>query len=335
VRAGWAVILDPGTHPSDDPHPLVVTANRWAGRLSMTDFPIAVQPLGRVRLPKRLNHRSPQERRDIASSIHALGLSDDAPRRRRADDGTEPDTEVAGIRDALRRHPCHQCPDREEHARWAERHARLQREVDGLRRRIEGRTDSLGRMFDLICRLLTDRGYLAEDEATPAGRQLSRIWSESDLLIAECLRAGVWTGLDAAELAAVCAAVVYEARRDDTVAPKLPAGKVRDSLAETVRLWAVISEIEAGHGLPTTREPDLGFVWASYRWAKGEPLDRVLTSIASHGPEMPAGDFVRWMRQLLDLLEQLSRADAIEPSIRNTAAAAVVAIRRGVIAQQV
>jgi ATP-dependent RNA helicase HelY len=96
-----------------------------------------------------------------------------------------------------------------------------------------------------------------------------------------------------------------------------------------------LSEAEADRGLPLTREPDLGFVWASYRWAKGDSLDRVLNSVAANGPAMPAGDFVRWMRQLLDLLEQLSRADAIPAGIRNTAAAACAAIRRGVIAQQI
>jgi ATP-dependent RNA helicase HelY len=128
--------------------------------------------------------------------------------------------------------------------------------------------------------------------------------------------------------------MVYEARREDPAAPKLPGGAVREALASTVRLWGEISEREAEYGLPLTREPDLGFVWASYRWARGDSLDRVLNSIADNGSPLPAGDFVRWMRQLLDLLEQLSRADAIEPGMRATAAAACSALRRGVIAQQ-
>ena len=75
-------------------------------------------------------------------------------------------------------------------------------------------------------------------------------------------------------------------------------------------------------------------MWASYRWAKGDSLDRVLSSMSDDGTGLPAGDFVRWMRQLLDLLEQLARADAIDPGIRATAAAACTALRRGVIAQQ-
>ena len=129
--------------------------------------------------------------------------------------------------------------------------------------------------------------------------------------------------------------MVYEARRDEPAAPKLPSGRIRLALTETVRMWGELSLREAEYGLPTTREPDLGFVWASYRWAKGDSLDRVLNTMAADGSPLPAGDFVRWMRQLLDLTEQLSRADAIDPDVRATAAAACVALRRGVIAQQI
>ncbi|MDT4973542.1 MAG: ATP-dependent helicase HelY [Pseudonocardiales bacterium] len=344
-RAGLAIVLDPGVHPRDDPHPMVVTESRWAGRLSMLDFPSAVDVLGRVRVPKNVNHRSPQERRDLASSLRALNLPD-APRGRRSGPkGTGDDDEVLRLRRALRAHPCHQCPDREQHARWAERHARVQREIEGLRRRIEGRTTSLGRTFDLICRLLDDRGYLAAasaatsgaaDETTGPGRQLARIWSEADLVVAECLRAGAWDGLDPAELAAVVSTLVYEARRDERPADRMPSPAVREALATTVRIWAQLAEDAAELGLPQSREPELGFVWAIYRWARGERLDTVLTAAAETGAELSAGDFIRWCKQVLDLLEQLAAAPAAgggRPAIAGPARAAAQAIRRGVVAQ--
>jgi ATP-dependent RNA helicase HelY len=335
-RAGLAIILDPGTSPIADAHPTVLTEDRWAGRVSMLDFPVPAQVLGKVKVPKHFNHRSPAARRDLASSIRNLRIYDEPTGRRKARSTAADDRELADLRAQLRSHPSHGCADREEHARWAERYVRLQRETEALRRKAEGRTHSLSRTFDRVCAMLSERGYLdpTGDAITDAGRQLSRIWSESDLLIAECLRGGVWSGLNAAELASVCSAMVYEARRDDPSAPKIPQGAVREALAETVRLWGEISEREAEYGLPVTREPDLGFVWASYRWARGDSLDRVLNSMADNGSPLPAGDFVRWMRQLLDLLEQLSRANAIDPGIRSTAAAACAALRRGVIAQQ-
>jgi ATP-dependent RNA helicase HelY len=335
-RAGLAVILDPGISPIADTRPMVLTQDRWAGRLSMIDFPTAAEVLGTVKVPKHFNHRSPAARRDLASSIRNLRIYDEPNRgRRKFRSAAGDDAELSDLRSAMRAHPCHACHEREDHARWAERFTRLQRETDALRRKAEGRTHSLSRTFDRVCAMLTERGYLEEDTATEAGRQLSRIWSESDLLITECLRSGAWSGLNAAELAAVCSAMVYEARRDDPAAPKLPQGAVREALASTVRLWGEISEREAEYGLPITREPDLGFVWASYRWARGDSLDRVLSSMADDGSTLPAGDFVRWMRQLLDLLEQLARADAVPSAMRTTAAAGVAALRRGVIVQQV
>jgi len=339
-RAGLAVVLDPGASPIADPRPLVLTEDHWAGPVTLLDFAHPVQVLGRLPVSKHFNHRSAAARKDLASSIRNLRIADDGGSgRRRNRNAAADDVELVELRAALRAHPCHGCHDREEHARWAERASRLRRENDTLRRRAEGRTNSLSRTFAQVCALLTERGYMnpaAEtgEKITTAGRQLSRIWSESDLLIAECLRRGAWAGLSAAELAGVCSAMVYEARRDEPAAPRLPNGPIRTALQDTLRLWGEVSELEATHDLPLSREPDLGFVWASYRWAKGDSLDRVLSSMSDDGTGLPAGDFVRWMRQLLDLLEQLSRADAIDPGIRATAAAACSALRRGVIAQQ-
>ena len=342
-RAGLAVVLDPGVDPRDDPRPLVVTEGRWSGRLSLVDFPNSVDVLGTVRVPKHVNHRSPQERRDLASSLRALDLPDARPdtarsgRRSDAADVTaDEDAEITRLRRALRAHPAHQCTDREQHARWGERHSRLARENDGLRSRIEGRTGSLGRTFDRICGLLDDRGYLAGDESTPAGRQLARIWSEADLLASECLRAGAWDDLDPAELAAVVSTLVYEARREELFVDRMPTPAVRDALAATTLIWAQLRDDEAERQLATSREPELGFVWAIYRWARQERLDAVLGAVAERGNELPAGDFIRWCKQVLDLLEQLAGAPAAaggRSPVAATARTAATLIRHGVVAQ--
>src|SRR5207237_6867282 len=68
-RAGLAVVLDNGTAGFGEPRPLVLTEDRWAGRISSGDFGEPVEPLTRVRVPKHFNHRSPQERRDLAASV--------------------------------------------------------------------------------------------------------------------------------------------------------------------------------------------------------------------------------------------------------------------------
>ncbi len=261
-------------------------------------------------------------------------------RRRTAGD----DEELQSLRRQLRRHPCHACPDREEHARWAERRARLERDTAALREKVANRTGSLARTFDRVCALLRDRGYLAGDSAagdsavrpggaggsavadgsgvadgsavadrsagsgvTPAGRTLSRIWSEADLLVAECLRQGVWEGLDPAELVAAVSVVVYEARRGRlTTGSPCRADRSRTRSAPPSIALVGARGDRGGAGLQLTREPDLGFVWPIYRWARGESLTKVLASAAE--AEMPAGDFVRWARQVVDLLGQIAEA---------------------------
>ncbi|GGK42538.1 ATP-dependent RNA helicase [Pilimelia terevasa] len=333
-RAGLAVVLDPGTAHLGDPRPMVLTEDRWAGRLSSADFVSPVAVLDRLPVPRNFQARSPAARRDLAAALRRL----DVPRRtgRRGGRSRAGDDEVlAGLRGQLRRHPCHACADREEHARWAERRHRLDRDTQSLRDKVAHRTNSLARTFDRVCAVLAERGYLAPDgdggqAVTDAGRMLSRIWTETDLLAAECVRAGVWDGLPPADLAAAVSILVYEARRESEDRVSLPRGAVADAVEATLRLWGEVRALEGRHGLELTREPDLGFVWPVYRWARGEPLAKVL---ASHPDgDMPAGDFVRWTRQVLDLLGQVTEAAGASPGLRAAAREAMGAVRRGVLA---
>ena len=327
-RPGLAVVIDPhGGGSAGDPHPVVLTGERQVKRLSVVDFPTPVETLTRVRLPKGFNPRSPQSRRDLAATVRNLGLEAAAGRPKRDRSAAADDTEIARLRAAIRQHPCHGCADREEHARWAERHDRLRRDTDQLERRVESRTNTIARMFDRVCSMLESLGYLTGDAVTPAGRTLARIYSEADLVIAEALRTGMWDDLDAAELASVCSALVYEARRDDDPTPRLPSGRVRTALTDLSRLWASLKSAERDAHLDFLREPDAGFAWAAWRWARGEPLDQVLLDTGQ-----APGDFVRWMKQLIDLLDQIVDAAAPESSVGKTARIAVVAVRRGVVA---
>ncbi|HEU4424210.1 MAG TPA: helicase-related protein, partial [Pilimelia sp.] len=332
-RAGLAVVLDPGTDGFGEPRPLVLTEDRWAGRISAGDFPSEVQALARVRVPKHFNHRSPAARRDLAATLRNADVDRTAGRRGGRPRGDGQDAEVAELRARLRAHPCHACDQREEHARWAERRWRLERETEALRAKVAGRTGSLAKTFDRVCGLLAERGYLAGDgEVTARGRMLARIWTEADLLVAECLRRGVWDELAPAELAAAVSVVLYEARRESDERASLPRGPVEDAVDATVKIWAELEADEAARGLELTREPDLGFVWPIYRWARGEALTKVLASGHTADGDMPAGDFVRWARQVVDLLDQLAKATGADPRLRETARQAIASVNRGVLA---
>ncbi|WP_405740159.1 DEAD/DEAH box helicase [Streptomyces sp. NBC_01525] len=342
--AGLALVLDPGMpsgrtdrqrgfEAQDGPRPLVLTAERQVKRLAAMDFPVPVEALDRMRIPKSFNARSPQSRRDLASSLrtkagHCVPSRHRKPRAEAADD-----REIARLRKEIRAHPCHGCDEREDHARWAERYHRLLRDTRQLERRIEGRTNTIARTFDRICALLTELDYLEADTVTDEGRRLARLYGELDLLASECLREGVWEGLGPAELAACASALVFEARQaDDAVAPKLPSGQVRDALAEMVRIWGRLDALEEDHKINQAegvgqREPDLGFAWAAYRWASGFGLDEVLSEA-----EMPAGDFVRWCKQLIDVLGQIAVAAPPGGTVARTARKAVDGVLRGVVA---
>ena len=157
------------------------------------------------------------------------------------------------------------------------------------------------------------------------------LFRSSDLLVAECLRRGVWDDLDAPELAAVVSAVVYEARRENDDVAVVPEGPVTEALSATTRIWGEIVEDERRHRIPTTREPDLGIVSAVHRWARGQSLGSVLAAAGTGSSPAPAGDFVRWCRQVIDLLDQVRVAADGGPRAQ-VAAEAVGALRRGVVA---
>ena len=363
-RIGVAVVLE-RAREGDDPRPLVLTEHRWAGRISSADYPGGGKPLGTMTLPKRVEHRNPKARRDLAAALRSAAAGLQRPSsRHRGGSSAEPDIdpELAALRDRMRAHRAHSMPDREDKARLAERYLRIERDNEQLRTKIAAATNSLANTFDRIVVLLTERGYITEAPrdhghpgqpggqeaaevpasaaAPPAvtddGRLLARIYSESDLLVAECLRAGVWEGLDAAELAAALSSVLYESRRDAYSAPDgadIPTSALRRALNQTRQLWSELRTDEQRHRLPQSREPDDGFVSAVYRWASTGDLAATLAAsdTAGSGTSMPAGDFVRWCRQVLDLADQVRNA-APSPALRATAKRAINDVRRGVVA---
>ena len=92
-------------------------------------------------------------------------------------------------------------------------------------------------------------------------------------------------------------------------------------------LWFELHDLETRHGLDVTRRPDAGLVDATYRWARGANLLQVLTHA-----DITAGDFVRWVRQVIDLLGQVAQALPPGDPIRATANEAADLLNRGVIA---
>jgi len=236
---------------------------------------------------------------------------------------------IAELRKRMKAHPCQACAEREAHSRWAERWWRLKRETEQLSSQIRGRTGAVAQVFDRVTDVLLELGYLETQEgvvtvAAP-GRSLRRIYGERDLLVAECLRRGTWNDLDAPSLAAVISTLVFEPRREEAGERNLPRGHFRAAMEATGELWAQLSDLEAEHRLADSNPPSTGLALATQLWARGGQLDAVLREA-----DLAAGDFVRWMKQAIDLLDQISIV--ADGPLGRTARSAIDGIRRGIVA---
>ena len=116
-------------------------------------------------------------------------------------------------------------------------------------------------------------------------------------------------------LAAALSTLVYEARRpEDVVSPRVPGGDTQRAVDDLERLWRELSAVEREHRLDFLRRPDAGLAWAAYRWAEGDDLAEVLDE-----SDLTAGDFVRWVKQLIDLCGQVADAAGAARSARTPA----------------
>lgn len=337
---GPAIVLS-ADHGSREPRPAILTLDNQLRRIGTDDLDGPISPVTRIRIPKAFNAKVPKSRRDLASSArNALRENRPLPpgQNRNDDFGKaaalpDQDRRITELRRALRSHPCHGCSEREDHARWAERWWKLRRETDVLARQIQGRTNTIAKTFDRVCEVLSKYGYLepsAEGALTISrdGQRLRRIYGEKDLLISQSLRLGAFNDLDAVEIAALASVLVYQAKREDRgLRPRMPSVALETSVDLVVHEWSALEDVEEASKLPLTGEPELGLVWPMYKWARGRHLQDVL-----NGTDLAAGDFVRWVKQVVDLLDQLAKIPGLDPRLSRLCGESITLIRRGVVA---
>jgi ATP-dependent RNA helicase HelY len=275
--------------------------------------------VGKVAMPRQLSAKSPRFKSYVARALSELDPPS-VPRPRRRRRAAADDPELAALREELRAHPVHGCPDLGEHEKWMQRHDQLAKEQRTLSERVRRRTGSLVRTFDRVLEVLGSLGYVDGFALTGKGETLRRV---------EALHRGVWRGLDPAELAACVSSLVYETRgsdgppAEDRVAPTAAVDAALDALT---KLQEEVHAHEQSGGLSLTRELDPGFAELAHRWASGDPLEDVLAT-----EDITPGDFVRVTKQLIDLLRQVALV-AEDAEVQTTARAAVDACQRGVVA---
>ena len=253
----------------------------------------------------------------MRADIKKLEVVSKRDRRRRI----ESEEEIFSIRKRMKSHPSHACPDRESHSRFTERAHRIQREIDGLSERINTRTNVIAKRFDRIKLILDQLGYIVNGEISQSGKLLAKIYGETDLLIAESIREGVFSQLSPIDLVAVISVFVYESRSEENA--KIPRGDISEALSKISKIYGRVFNLENDHNLEPMRAPDFGFCWPARSWASGQSLTSVLKD-----SELTVGDFVRNMKQIVDLLRQLrSAVPDLQPIIEDS----LKRIDRGVI----
>ncbi len=236
------------------------------------------------------------------------------------------EAEAAARWEAVEAHPLHDHPDRDALVRAAVRHDRARAEVADLRTRIDNVGDTVARRFRRLLDLLETWGYVDNWGLTERGRILARCYHENDLLVSEALATGLFDGVDAPTLAGLVSCLTYEHRsRQLPPAAWFPSKLARDRWRSLQRLHERLERDEQLARLPTTRPPDATFAAVAHAWASGGELDHVLED-----EDLSGGDFVRNMKQLIDLLRQVGEL-APSPVTGRVARQAAEALYRGVV----
>lgn len=317
-RGGLAVVVG-----MRDSRPTLMLQDRRFFRASASDFDEPPERLAHLDLPRSGSARSARYRRDLAARLAATRVPTGRSGRRTADPRAKARAE--SLMAKAEAHPCHGCPDRAKHERWAQRASKVEEEVAGLERRIRARTETLGRQFDRVVAVLEQLGYVEGFSLTERGERLRRIYGEGDLVVAEALSEGLFDELTPSEVAGLASTVVYESRERVPRRVEMPTAALRARLRSMTALWKRVREVEESHQVELSRELDAGFVPTVFEWAEGLALEEVLEESA-----LTPGDFVRTCKQLLDLLRQIGE---IGPGgVAEAADAGVDLVNRSVVA---
>ena len=290
-----------------------LSRSRSVQNFSARDFAQQVVPLGYIKLPSPFaptNNKFLKE----ASSRLATAKIKQASQIKQNKRAQQED------------HPVADDPDLKFRLIALESAARIDRELEQLEKRVSTSTQSVSNKFDELIKLLGEYGFVDDWSLTRRGQMLSHIFHESDLLIASCVSDGVFDGLSAANMAALASIFVFQARGGEESASHFPNNEMKVRWKSATKISQRLATSETNHGLVVHRGPEAGFMGAALDWVNGTPLVDVLEE-----DELTAGDFVRTIKQLIDLLRQLSMV-LYEESDRAAASTAAELCFRGVVA---
>ncbi len=291
-------------------------------QLTSGDFPVPPRAVANIALPVPFLPNNHTFTRAVATALRIVefqGGNDVGPVHGKA-------ARARALVESVAAHSVTTCPDLKSHLRAAWKADERERELQAIRHATLQRSESLARQFDRVLQVLESWGYIDGWALTEAGERLRSLYHESDLLVAECLRTGLFDGLGVGEVAGLASVFTYEKRGPgDAPTPWFPPGDVRRRWSDLEYVARELRLAEEGAGLPGTRPPDPGFLGLAYAWATGADLSDTIAE-----EQMTGGDFVRNIKQLIDLLRQMGDA-AGEPATARACRSAAEALFRGVV----
>ncbi|MCS4484351.1 DEAD/DEAH box helicase [Gleimia sp. 6138-11-ORH1] len=330
-RGGDAVVVKPAHPGANNPVVQVVFSDGRLQQVNASELPQGFNVVGRMRLRKEYLRNVRRFQGEIGAEVALLRKRGKlgSAKRLKFSGGDAQLAEINRLEDFVRAHPVHGCLDRDLHARSAVQWMRARREFQRLAKQVETQTSSVAKRFDKIVSVLEILGCLHNGSLTGAGETLRGIYGERDLVVALALEAGIWAGLDEAQLAAVVSTCVFEARKMHAPVLEVPEGAfgtLGQALADTQKILYDINRVESQCQAPTSLPLEMGLVYAMYWWVKGDSLAE-----AVHAADLEAGDWVRWCKQTIDLLSQIAVASA-DATLAGTARRAADLVRRSVVA---
>ncbi len=331
MRPGSVIHVSKGKHHG--PVAVVATAHRKGGlklttitpsghalHLVADDFAVPPRQIGSVVLPGTYSPNRRDYRAEVGRRVRSAKL---APHERDVDAARGRPRPGTGL------HPVELDPDLRARLRAADQAGRVSRDIAELERKVLHRNATLTKEFDAVLTVLSERGYVQLDtwHLTQHGDMLARVFHECDLLVAEAIRFGLLDGVDAPTLAGLVSTFVYEHRSpDDPPAPWFSDREATDRWKQIERLSIELRVLESQNGLSEHRPPEPTLFAIAYAWVAGEGFAEVVAE-----EDLTGGDFVRTIKQLIDVLGQIAVV-APDPETRATARRASDAAFRGVVA---
>jgi len=201
----------------------------------------------------------------------------------------------------------------------------LQQELEKSQREVTGQMDEYPRKLRRICAVLAEAGFLLRNKPTDKGLFAARVYGENTILVAEAVWLGWFEGLTPEELCAVLVMLAAEDRerrgdRQSRGARRYPTPAIAQTARMVRSLYFRFADMERHLDEPNLRAPSHDYIDFAYRWASGEPLDRIPLP-----PNVDIGDAIKAMKALYSLVRQLefatrqSRSPIAEPVTRAVA----------------